>query len=642
MTFLLWIAWFGVFLRTLSPGLGGEDSGEFATVAVNLGVSHPPGYPLLTLAGKLASLVPLGSPAFRLNLFSAVCASGALALLYLLMRREAQARWRLGKWPSIVIAILSTAALGFSQAFWREAVISDKYPLNLLLFSAVAWSVLAGARWELTAFILGLGFSHHLQTLYLVPGLVFLVWRSGAATPRRAVIWTVIFLAGFSPKLLYPPIRSVQDPGLLLGRSATVSQWYSYVRASQYTGRVGGAGAGSRFLDTIGVLGEQTRWVGAIAGFTGLAIWSFGAGPSGGAVWLTVASGVWLTSVLGITGREFYLLPVIWLVAFGFGCLMAWAWSGSGLRRMSAVVSLFPLALLAVNIPWSGAGRNTLEYDYGRDLLCGLPGRAVLFVSGDDIIYPVLYLQGVEGFRGDVTVIPEGYLSFGPSRERIKRENPELAAALKEERWLRTEEEWGNAAVRAALAAGRRAFLTSPSREELASGYVKENRDLVFELSNSNSGKPMAGTLWMRARGWYQNPAGWTVRQRHIVALYALYQRQYGDSLSNGGLVAESLPRFKRALSNPRLDDRDGASNNCALALEKAGQPGEALKIYASLFAGGTARPEIYLNAGNLMQRVGDANQAAVMFSKALALAPAGSSYAAYASRKLLAIERSR
>ena len=312
------------------------------------------------------------------------------------------------------------------------------------------------------------------------------------------------------------------------------------------------------------------------------------------------------------------------------------------MRRMSVVVSLFPLALLAWNIPWSGSGRNTLEYDYGRDLLCGLPGRAVLFVSGDDIIYPVLYLQGVEGFRGDVTVIPEGFLSFGPSRERIKRGNPELAAALKEERWLRTEEEWGNAVVHATLAAGRRAFLTSPSREELASGFVKENRDLVFELLNSNSRKPVVGTLWMRVRGWYQNPAGLTERQRHIVALYALYQRQYGDSLSNGGLVPESLPRFKRALSNPRLEDRDGASNNCALALEKAGQPGEALEIYARLFAGGTARPEIYLNAGNLMQRVGDQKQAAVMFSKALSLAPAGSSYAAYASRKLLGIERSR
>lgn len=640
MPFLVWLAWFGVYLRTLSPGLGGEDSGEFATVAVSLGIAHPPGYPFLTLLGRLVSLVPLGSPAFRLNLLSAACAAGALAILYSLVRREARARWRLDARPSMLMALGATCVLGFSQALWHEAVISDKYPLNLLLFSAVAWSALAGSRWELTAFLLGLGFSHHLQTLYLVPGLAFLAWRRRPISFRRLALCSALFLAGFSPKALFPPIRAVQDPALVLGQTSTAGQWFSYVRASQYTERVGGDGAGARMAETAGVLGGQTMWFGALAGAGGLALWSAGAGPAGGMIWLTAAAGIWLTSVLGITGREFYLLPVSWILAFGFGCLLAWAWAGTGLRRRVSVFAVFPLVVLAVNFPWGGSGRVSLEYDYGKDILAGLPGRAVLFTGGDDVIYPVMYLQGVEGYRTDVTAIPEGFLTFSPSREKIKRGEPAIRPALEGERWLRTEDEWGNAVARAAIAGSRRVFLTTPFREGLASGLLMENRDLVFELLPPSRRNPAAGTPWMRARGWYHDPRGLTARQRHVVALYALYQRQYGDVLSNTGQYAASLPRFRRALSNGFLADREGASNNFALALEKAGQADEALEVYARLVSGGTEKPEIFLNAGNLFMKAGDRGKAADMFRKALALAPVGSAYSGYARARLRGIER--
>lgn len=41
-------------------GLQGGDSGELATEACRLGIAHPPGYPLLTLLGYVAGLVPTG------------------------------------------------------------------------------------------------------------------------------------------------------------------------------------------------------------------------------------------------------------------------------------------------------------------------------------------------------------------------------------------------------------------------------------------------------------------------------------------------------------------------------------------------------------------------------------------------------
>lgn len=44
------------------------------------GVPHPPGYPLYTMiVHGFTTVVPFGSPAFRANLFSAICASGTSA-----------------------------------------------------------------------------------------------------------------------------------------------------------------------------------------------------------------------------------------------------------------------------------------------------------------------------------------------------------------------------------------------------------------------------------------------------------------------------------------------------------------------------------------------------------------------------------
>jgi hypothetical protein len=46
-----------VYIFTLAPTIFFGDSGEFVTAAYNLGIVHPPGYPLYTLIGKLFTLV---------------------------------------------------------------------------------------------------------------------------------------------------------------------------------------------------------------------------------------------------------------------------------------------------------------------------------------------------------------------------------------------------------------------------------------------------------------------------------------------------------------------------------------------------------------------------------------------------------
>ncbi|MBI3740427.1 MAG: DUF2723 domain-containing protein, partial [Chloroflexi bacterium] len=71
---------FTIYLRTLAPSVVFlfDDTLDFQYSIPRLGIAHQTGYPLYTLLGKIfTALVPLNDAAFRLNLFSALCAAFA-------------------------------------------------------------------------------------------------------------------------------------------------------------------------------------------------------------------------------------------------------------------------------------------------------------------------------------------------------------------------------------------------------------------------------------------------------------------------------------------------------------------------------------------------------------------------------------
>src|SRR5579859_1762005 len=80
-----------VYLSTLAPGLtwanNGADGGDLITAAATGGVAHPSGYPTYLLLVRLFLALPLGTLAFRANLFSAVCAALAAAAITLLVNQ---------------------------------------------------------------------------------------------------------------------------------------------------------------------------------------------------------------------------------------------------------------------------------------------------------------------------------------------------------------------------------------------------------------------------------------------------------------------------------------------------------------------------------------------------------------------------
>ena len=78
---------FVVYALTAEHTVPTGDSGELIAAAYVLGVAHPPGYPLYTMLGYLATLLPGGSPALRMNLISGLFDAIAVGIVFLIVYR---------------------------------------------------------------------------------------------------------------------------------------------------------------------------------------------------------------------------------------------------------------------------------------------------------------------------------------------------------------------------------------------------------------------------------------------------------------------------------------------------------------------------------------------------------------------------
>ncbi|XP_073442045.1 protein O-mannosyl-transferase TMEM260 isoform X2 [Dendrobates tinctorius] len=115
---------FAVYIKTLHPSLPGGDSGELITAAYELGVAHPPGYPLFTLLAKLAMiLLPIGSIAYRVNLLCCLFGAIAASLLFITTVRLS---------GSHAAGILAAGLYSFSRLTWQWSIAAEVFSLNNL------------------------------------------------------------------------------------------------------------------------------------------------------------------------------------------------------------------------------------------------------------------------------------------------------------------------------------------------------------------------------------------------------------------------------------------------------------------------------------------------------------------------------
>jgi hypothetical protein len=441
-----------VYGLTAARAITITDSGELAAAAVTLGIAHPPGYPLFVLLGRLASLVPISTPACRLALVSAV----ATALTSLMIWALAHALLRRMPGVDRVRGAASLGALAgalhyaFARTPWSQAVVVEVYALHaafVTLFLARAFLALetgAGAAWLGLGLAFGFALAHHLTGILIAPALI-LTWIAARQTQGQGGRRLLAILGAAVVPLtsyLYLPLRSRLSPPVNWDYPETWQRFFVHVTARQYHGMFGSRGLrGEELRRFLGVQlpGEATLLFVALA-LVGLVV-LFRARRPYALVTVTVLAAFVIYN-LGYPIHDiavYYLPPLavmaIW-AAVGAGWLVGWVARARPAMAWPVAATLVLAAGLSLTAHWAqnDQRRFTLIERYVHDVFRAVQPGGVLFTGQwDTVASPALYEQHVAGFRPDVKVFDLGRLSSPTLARDLERQAPDLARDCAEE-----------------------------------------------------------------------------------------------------------------------------------------------------------------------------------------------------------------
>ncbi len=423
-------------VRTLMPGLGFWDTGEFQALGPVLGIAHPTGYPSYVLLLWLASVLlqPFGDPALRANLLSAILVSGAGALVSVAViqvtRRSA-------------IGVVAGALLVTAPIAWQNAVRADPHGLHLLLAALLlvlllGWAIRERAasgragRWLLAAAVcFGVSLGNHALTLLLAPGIALFVlavaptilWRRWKLVLGCAVALAVTTVAIYA----YIPIRASMHPPLDYAHPADWASFSYLVFGQQFTGTFHAMPSLSAAIREVWGVLETNLGIGAFVALAGLVsgIWRR---PR--LMLLTIpwfALPVWF--LLGYENADidrYYLVPIMVAVVWA-GLGIDWAW-GLALRawtrlrpegeplpdQRTAAITVIATVLLLLPVlgevpsrfDAADASGDTGARTWLDATLAALEPDPVVF-SWWSYSTPLWYGRWVEGARPDLTIIDD-------------------------------------------------------------------------------------------------------------------------------------------------------------------------------------------------------------------------------------------
>jgi hypothetical protein len=416
----------GVYLGTLLPGAGhSHDTAEAQFAAPLLCVTHPTGYPTYLLVGHVFSrLVPFGSPAYRMNLLSAVFGTLACLVLHRLLRRLGARE---------VVAWAVAAAFGLTPTFWRISVVAEMYSLNLLFVALVtdalvAWRrtlrdrhLLAACAWYVASF------GNHLTMATMLPAFVGFVvltrWRVLFDAKLAGAVAAMIAL-GLVP-YGYPIVRSLDAGTPYLAASVTnLSQLWSYATGSEFNDAMFAFTTPLQLAARTPVFAPYL-WnecgpfiplavLGAICLRDGVTL-----------AYFALVSLGHLVFALGFDGGDIdnYYIPVYLMIALLAGVGLERLLASRAGRRLPALLCLaLPLGMGAYHRAEVERAKGPERAEPMRRLLEQTSGGAVVVARYNDYMY-LLYYNLAEG-RGGSRVYLGSQIEVADIAAYLRREKP--------------------------------------------------------------------------------------------------------------------------------------------------------------------------------------------------------------------------
>jgi len=383
-----------LYLFTLAPGVLEGDSAELQRVPAAWGIAHPTGYPSYTIIGHAFTWLPVGNIAYRMNLFSAVCAALACGMVALVgiqigLRRS----------TSVGVGLVVAA----SQIFWSQAVIAEVYALNTLcLFSATALANVWIRNRKLIALlgmalVIAVGIGNHQSTTIALPLFgAYLLLARPRGQYRQVVLAALLLIfavAGFYLYLFAAAHRV--SPNDLARATRMFLGWVTAERWQDAMFSFGIAEMPGRIVFYGRLLVEQITWVGVILMCVGLARrWT----PA----WLLVC-GLALENVVYSINYDVPDIAAFFLPSFACCSLLC----GKGLDRLLpeswSRLAILALALfLAVSNFQTNNQSQNREYELWADRVVEEAAHGAVLMGTWSRICTLRYVQKIEGRRPDL------------------------------------------------------------------------------------------------------------------------------------------------------------------------------------------------------------------------------------------------
>ncbi|XP_072882733.1 protein O-mannosyl-transferase TMEM260 isoform X1 [Hemitrygon akajei] len=442
---LLFVFVASVYLQTLHRAVPGGDSGELLTAACELGVAHPPGYPLFTLLARLAmTILPMGSPAFRVNVLNAMLGAATAPLLF-----EAVSRLT----GSNAGGILSAGLFAFSRLGWQWSVTAEVFSLNnffisLLMVLTVRFSTATTARERSKislqgAFCCGLSLcNQHTIILYvmcIVPWVLLRLFREKELSVCGVQWLGMSFGAGLLPYLYLPISSYLNQARWSWGDQTTLRGFSTHLLREEY-----GTFSLAKYEVSSGLLhvwsyqmmqikSELTAFGAALAlvaiPLQGLkrsspqssVLWLFTVMLCSYSLFFSWRANLDITKPLFVGVVERFWLQSNLVVCVLAGCGLASVCSL--LQRILGSHSLWhwaewlpPILLIVFQIHLNyricDKSNNDVVDKFGRNILGSMPPDAIILLRGDLPGNSLRYLHYCEGQRPDLSMVDQEMMTY--------------------------------------------------------------------------------------------------------------------------------------------------------------------------------------------------------------------------------------
>ncbi|XP_076464917.1 protein O-mannosyl-transferase TMEM260-like [Babylonia areolata] len=431
-----------VYLTTLHSSLPGGDAGELIVAASELGVAHPPGYPLYTILMKAVfHLLPCGSLAWRANLLTAVMAAAAAACLYQAVRLLTN---------SMAAGWMAAGLFSFSRLTWAWSVTAEVFALNNLLLAALVLTAVVFSRcspdraaqvsrWG--AVLCGLCLTNqHTSVVYIaviVPWVLYTLYSHKVLSWRLLTEVSLCFVLGLLP-YAYLPLSSLYGHARWTwGDHTSLSGFLTHLLRREYgtlhllkdhQGQGFIAGLLAYCVHVSKDLSSPVLFFFVTTAFSLHTRWQ--KGGCGVLVVLLVAVSTytiffaWRANLdiekplfRGVVER-FWLqsdLIVVVMASVAFSDVMGVIQRLVPVQKyhVDKLAAVFLVTMqIAINVGHCDQSDNRTVEDFARTVLAALPPNALVLTKGDLPSNSLRYFHLVEGVRPDITLFDQEVLTY--------------------------------------------------------------------------------------------------------------------------------------------------------------------------------------------------------------------------------------